>query len=108
MAAQHYPDEKTREKVRDFVILGVNQDRIARYFDISVDTLARHYRKELDEALYDALAPVAKTAIQMAQDGHPKMIELVLKYRAGWAKMIDDDKNKDVTNTLLEKLIDKL
>ncbi len=108
MSVQHYPDPKSRVMVRDLVVLGVNQDKIARYLDISVDTLAKHYRQELDEALYDALAPVAKTAIQMAQAGNTKMIELVLKYRAGWAKMVDEDKSKDVTNTLLEKLIDKL
>ena len=108
MARPHVPDQNSRDAVRDLVVLGVNQEYIGRYLKISVDTLDKHYREELDTALSDALRPVVKTAIQMAQAGNPKMIELVLKYRAGWAKFVDEDKNKNVTNTLLEKLIDKL
>lgn len=108
MARLHVPDENSREAVRSLVVLGLSQERIGRYLKISVDSLDKHYRHELDTALHDALSPVAKKAIELAQAGNPKMIELVLKYRAGWAKMVDDDKSKDVTNTLLEKLIDKL
>ncbi len=108
MSRPHIPDDKTREMVRDLVVLGVKQDKIADYLKISVDTLDKYYRYELDHGLYEALAPVARTAIQLAQAGNLKMIDLVLKYRAGWAKFAEDDGKKSNTDTLLEKLIDKL
>lgn len=108
MSRQHMTDEKSREMVRDLVVLGVNQDKIASYLKISIDTLSKYYRYELDHGLHEALAPVAKTAIQLAQQGNLKMIDLVLKYRAGWAKFAEDETKKSNTDTLLEKLIDKL
>lgn len=108
MSNPHIPDSYSREVVRALVVVGANQEAIARYLKISVDTLDKYYRTELDEGLYDALMPVAKTAIQLAQEGNVKMIDLVLKYRAGWAKNADDEKKRINTDTLLEKLIDKL
>ena len=56
----HIPTDKSRAEVGALVSFGVNQEDIARFIGICVDTLAKHYRHELDTALTRANAAVGE------------------------------------------------
>ncbi len=107
---EHRPTDQSREKVIGLSCAGYNQEDIASYFDISVDTLVKHYRIELREKKKDKIQAVSDMAYQKALEGNPKMIELVLKNQGNWASAkAPEDVEKDKHHlTLLEKVIDKL
>lgn len=104
----HRPTEQERNKVAQFACAGIAHEDIAKYLDISVPTLVKHYKSELHNARWDKLNEVAQTALQRAANGNDKMIEFVLRTQARWKNARDDDDKKNGMEALLEKLIDKL
>ncbi len=109
MSNPHEPDEVSREVVKSLVLVGSTQEQIADILKIDDKTLRKYYREELDNSLTISLGKIAKTAYQLALSGDQKMIEFILKCRGKWSyyKPPEEDK-KTTTDTLLEKLIDKL
>jgi len=55
---KHVPSDKTRAEVSAFQICGVQHAEIAKLIGISLPTLLKHYRQELDEAEHRANAEV--------------------------------------------------
>jgi hypothetical protein len=109
MSNPHEPTQISRELVRSLVRLGSTHEKIADIIDIDEKTLRKYYRVELDHSLAMTLGEIADTAYKMALRGDHKMIELILKCRARWSYYKEPEEEKKTnTDTLLEKLIDKL
>ena len=62
----HQPTERTRGIVIGAVASGTPQEDIARLLKITVDTLAKYYRPEIDDAVSLANAQVAQTLFKKA------------------------------------------
>lgn len=86
MAGQprHAPTEKDRAIVKAMAIAGVPQDGIAGVIGISVTTLAKYYRHELDISLNEAIGFATNKLMSKIKDGNMTAIIFFLKTRAGW------------------------
>lgn len=80
----HQPDDESREKVRMLAMVGTRQEDIARVMGMSVDSLARHYREELDLGKVEAVANVGRTVYQQAIAGNMTAAIFFLKTQGGW------------------------
>ena len=109
MSRKHVPTEQTKAKVIGFSCAGFSQEQIADYLDIDKNTLQTHYRYELDHAKLERIDTLSGQAYRLAMNGSEKMIEFLLKTQGKhyYAKAPEDDK-KSTTDTLIEKLIDRL
>lgn len=108
MSIPHEPTEETRLIVKELYAAGIKQHRIADRLEIDQKTLTKYYKPELDDSFELMVNAVAKNLYQDALNGNEKSREFWLKTRARWHYAVDKDDKTDVTNTLLEKLIDKL
>ena len=77
------PTQDQREMVTRLASVGTRQDVIARILKISIDTLARHFRAELDCGVEEANAQVAATLFDKARSGDTGAIVWWEKTRAG-------------------------
>lgn len=95
----HEPTDKTRAEVAALTSFGNTQEEIASYIGICVDTLAKHYRYELDTSVIRANAQVARALFNkaIAQDDLSAQT-FWLKTRARW-RTADQEKEKEVDNT---------
>lgn len=82
----HEPTEDLREKVRMWAAVGTTQEVIASELKISVDTLAKYYRDELDEATNRGVANVASTLYAKAIAGDVTSMIFYLKTRGRWSE----------------------
>ena len=104
---KHIPTEESRKLVAELYSAGVPQNRIAKRFDISVDTLYTHYRKELDEHKDGLISTLGKTCIDRALEGDNKMLEFYLRTQGRWSNPKDEGE-KTETNALLAQIVDKI
>lgn len=81
---RHEPTEETRKLVRHFSACGVRQEEIAAYLEIQRQTLAKHYRRELDTASTERNAQIAQRLFDVAMGGNITGLIFWLKSRAGW------------------------
>ena len=103
----HMPTDKSRAEVGALVSFGVTQEDIARFIGVCVDTLAKHYRHELDTALIKANAMVANKLFRKAtEDDDLSAMIFWLKTRAKWREKDGEDKAR--LQTKVEELIDRL
>lgn len=102
----HVPTDKSRAEVAALTSFGNTQEEIAGYIGISVDTLAKHYRDELDNSVVRANAKVAAKLFRKAVDGDDIKAQIFwLKTRARWRETNDD---KSTSDKIVDRLIDKL
>lgn len=81
----HVPTEKNKAEVAALTSFGIKQEEIALYLGISVDTLDRRYRHELDTSITRANAKVAaKLYKKCIEDEDLTAIIFWLKTRARW------------------------
>lgn len=80
----HEPTDEMREDVKKYVRVGIRQDLIASILGISVPTLEKHYRKEIDEATALANAAVGGALFEKAINGDTVAGMFWMKTRAGW------------------------
>lgn len=84
----HKPTANQRDMVKTLTAFGIQQDLIAKKIKISVPTLEKHYRDELDFGMMDANAAVAgalfKTATNAKITGHVTAGIWWTKARMGW------------------------
>lgn len=102
----HEPTDKTRAEVAALVSFGNTQEEIAGYIGISIDTLERKYRDELDNSVVRANAKVAAKLFRKATEGDDLSAMIFwLKTRARWR---EKDDTPSVSDKIVEALIDKL
>ncbi len=103
----HIPTDEIREKVKRFSRCGFTQEEIADYFDIDSKTLRKYYRVELDKTIVDATEELASNLYKDAVAGDKDARKFWLMTKGKWSfyKPVDQ---VDKTNSLLEKIIDKL
>jgi len=97
----HAPTDETRQKVRLWAAVGTTQEVIASELKISVDTLAKYYRDELDEASSEGVANVASTLYSKAMAGDVTSMIFYLKTRGRWSEKasVGDEDNPLVIKT---------
>jgi hypothetical protein len=86
---EHFPTSQTRQRVKDLIVCGVSQENTANIIGICVETLQKHYKRELNTALDEMITRVGTKALELAEQGNDKMIGLVLKTRGasrGWVE----------------------
>lgn len=82
----HVPTAEQREKVRLWSMVGTKQEVIAAELGITVDTLAKHYREELDEATARGVANIATNLYTKAMSGDVTSMIFYLKTRGRWSE----------------------
>lgn len=68
---------------------GVQQDNIALVLGIDAKTLRKHYRKELDAALAEAVSDIGKSLLNKAREGCTKSQIFFLKTRGRWSEKME-------------------
>lgn len=104
---RHEVTQKSKGEVSALVSFGFNQDQIAAHLRISVDTLYRRYKEEIETSSIKANAQVAGCLFRKATvDKDLTAMIFWLKTRARWR---EKDREEDkVQDSLVQKLIDKL
>lgn len=81
----HVPTEQTRAMVRGMAGCGSVQEGIACVLGITVDTLVKYYRTDMDRAIVEANAKVAGSLYKNAVTHMSVSAQVAwLKMRAGW------------------------
>ena len=78
------PTEANRELVKSLSGFGVPQENICTVLDISLPTLHKHYRREIDLGFAQANAKVGESLFKQATGGNTAAAIFWLKSRAGW------------------------
>lgn len=104
---EHIVTDKTKNTVESLTSFGNTQEEIARYLGISVDTLTRNYKFELENAVLQANAQVAAKLFRKAtRDNDLSAQTFWLKTRGKWRTA---DKNDAATmDSLVQKLLEKI
>lgn len=103
----HQPTDKLRGEVAALTSFGNTQEEIAAHLSISVDTLTKYYREELDNSVVRANAKVAAKLFRKATEGDDLSAMIFwLKTRAKWREK--DEQQTTPADKLFEMLIDKL
>lgn len=86
----HEPSNATRELVQLHSSIGTRQEVIASILEISVPTLEKHYRKEIDEALARANAAVGGALFNKAvRDQDTSAMIFWMKTRGRWSEKVE-------------------
>ena len=85
----HEPTEAMRKTVSLHATVGRRQETIAEVLGISVDTLQRYYRSELDTSRERANAQVGGALYNKAMGGDTTAMIFWLKTRARWRETVD-------------------
>lgn len=80
----HKPDKKSRDIVLKLARIGTPQEVIGDVLGIHRETVAKHYRKELDLSVAEANAEVANSLYQNAVSGNVTAQIFWCKTRLGW------------------------
>ena len=82
---KHIPTIETRAEVSAHISFGTTQDIVAKILGISVDTLAIHYRQEIDTANAVAVKKVAGKLFKKAFEDEDLSAQIFyLKTRGRW------------------------
>ncbi len=85
----HQPTDAQRQTVQLHSMVGTTQEMIATILGISQDTLARHYRRELDIARDQANAAIGGALYKKAIAGDTTAMIFWMKTRARWRETLD-------------------
>jgi hypothetical protein len=89
--APHEPTPASRKQVEALAAYGIPQEEICNVVGVSLPTLHKHYRDELDTAMSKANARVAESLFKKATgDGTQSVTAAIfwLKTRAGWKETV--------------------
>lgn len=106
----HKPTEATRKQVEAMTGYGVPQEAIAEVLGVSVPTLVKHYRSEVDTGVAKANAKVAESLFRKAlSDGQGSVAAAIfwMKTRAGWretTRIVHDGLDKALDGLSREEL----
>jgi len=80
----HKPGKKSRDIVLKLARIGTPQEVIGDVLGIHRETVAKHYRRELDLSAAEANAEVANSLYQSAVSGNTTAAIFWCKTRLGW------------------------
>lgn len=83
-STSHRPTKATRELVLRHVMVGTSQGILCELLGISINTLYKYYRSELDHGMAEANSKIARKLYDRAIDGEISAIIFWLKSRAHW------------------------
>lgn len=84
---KHQPTEQTTRLVRGMSSMGFIQKDICTAIGVSIATLHKYYRKEIDEGWMHANLEVAKSLYRQAtEEGNTQAMIFWLKARGGWTE----------------------
>ncbi len=95
----HAPTKGSRQLVSELTGFGYPQTDIANFLGITVVTLTKHYRFELDNGTMNINVKVQRSAFNKAKSKDPRNNAIMLhwlKTRCGWV----EDKGADVVDQL--------
>lgn len=103
----HEPTSATRQLVQVYCFTGLPQAKIASHLGISVPTLVKYYREELDHGKEKMLAKVSSTIFAIATQNRDLKASLtasifILKTQAGW---VEGGKGKGAEDDLGRKVV---
>lgn len=106
----HKPTEKTRKAVSDMTAYGSTQQQIARVLNISVPTLLKHYKEEVETSSTIANTAVAGKLFEKCMAGDTTSIIFWLKTQARWRENHDreDSENQKLLLEAFNGLIQKM
>ena len=84
---KHEPTDEIRKKVAALVGFGIPMEQIAPLVDLSMSTINKYYRTEIDSGTAQANAKIAQSLYTKALgDSHGSVTAAIfwLKTRAGW------------------------
>jgi len=105
----HKPTDLERQTVSLHAMVGTPQEDIASIIGIDSKTLRKHYREELDHALYKANATIGGSLFNKAKSGDTAAAIFWLKTRAGFKEIsqqeISGPEGKPVQNEFTVKFV---
>jgi orotate phosphoribosyltransferase-like protein len=100
----HKPTSESRESVTALKSFGNTDAEIATYLDISVETLTKYYKRELETAVVDANRAVANSLFKKATKGNDVSAQTFwLKTRARW-RTVDTESLLESNESLKKEL----
>jgi hypothetical protein len=87
----HEPTPALRKQVEALAAYGIPQEEICKVVGVSLPTLHKYYRAELDTAMSKANARVAESLFKKATSEGPQSVTAAifwLKTRAGWKETV--------------------
>jgi hypothetical protein len=82
----HQPTDETRLRVLRAVALGVTQDGTARLLGVSIETLRKHYKDEIERSGDILVEEIAGAMYGKALSGDTAAQRYILGCRAGWSE----------------------
>lgn len=106
---EHIPDDQSRQRVSDLVRAGTPNYLIAKVIEIDVDTLKKHYEREIELSKTLAIEQIANTVYIQALNGDPRAQALYLKTQGathGWIEkqVIEVGTDNQETKELQERV----
>jgi hypothetical protein len=83
------PTEEQRRQVKALAAFGNKQEEIASLVGISMRTLRKYFRQELDRGAVEANTQVSQSLYKLALDGNVAAAIFWLKCRAKWRERSD-------------------
>ena len=80
------PTDQQRKIVKQWAAVGMPQEAIAKKLGITIPTLAKHCREELDNGANDANSAVAGALFNKAMGGDTSAQIFWCKTRLGWSE----------------------
>lgn len=78
------PTEEQRRQVKALAAYGNKQEEIATLMGISMRTLRKYFRQELDRGIVEANTKVSQSLFKLACDGNVTAMIFWLKCRGNW------------------------
>lgn len=96
MSVSHEPTIEIRAKVNALSSFGIRQEQIAKYIGISVPTLTKYYREELETAKIDKIIQVANALFNNAVENNNVTAQVFfLKTQANWRETDRNEEKND-------------
>jgi hypothetical protein len=89
----HEPTDDLRECVAALTAYGTTQEQIAQYIGITVPTLHKYYRRELDFGALEKNLAVGNSLFRKAVDGDTGAMIWWSKTRMGWKEGAREERN---------------
>ena len=85
----HKPTDATRQAIQLHAMVGTRHDILCEIMDVSLPTLYKYYKKELDTARDMANATIAGSLYKKALSGDTASMIFWMKTRARWRETLD-------------------